>query len=64
MNSNKLIHTINYYVDKTVQVDPLTECPKAIYEVVNEYGNIEVVFDNDRMSEVINSVLKRIKIVN
>ena len=64
LNSNKLIHTINYYVDKTVQVDPLTECPKAIYEVVNEYGNIEVVFDNDRMSEVINSVLKRIKIVN
>jgi len=64
LNSHSLLHTIHYYVDKTIEIDPVLECSNAIFNVVNQYGDIEMVLDKNKMSEVVSQVLSKIKIKN
>lgn len=63
LNNHALMHSIHYYFDKTIEVDPILECSQAIYKVVNEFGDIEMVLDTDKMSLIVEKARQKIKIL-
>ena len=62
LNNHALMHSIHYYFDKTIEVDPILECSQAIYKVVNEFGDIETVMDEAKMNLIVEEARKKIKV--
>ena len=63
LNNHALMHSIHYYFDKTIEIDPILECSQAIYNVVNEFGDIETVLDSDRMNLIVEKARQKIKVL-
>lgn len=63
LNNHALIHSIHYYFDKTIEIDPILECSQAIYNVVNEFGDIEMVLDTDKMNLIVEKARQKIKVL-